>query len=90
MCSCVFQCNLPPGEIGETLHRLFNVSPIDYSLEYDKVLSLKNNGIICVYIYIYIYRERERDEISMISEQMWNIIALEVIIIVTINKIIDK
>ena len=41
-------------------------------------------------IYIYIYRERERDEISMISEQMWNIIALEVILIVTINKIIDK
>ena len=50
---------------GETLHRLFNVNPINYSFEFNKVLSLKTNGI--KYIVI--------DEISMISEQMWNIIA---------------
>ena len=50
---------------GETLHRLFHVNPIDYSFEYGKVLSLRNSGI--KYIFI--------DEISMISEQMWNIIA---------------
>ena len=50
---------------GETLHRLFNVNPMDYSFEYGKVLSLKQSGI--KYIFI--------DEISMIQEQMWNIIA---------------
>ena len=50
---------------GETSHRLFNVNPIDYSFEYDKVLSLKNNGIRCMFI----------DETSTISEQMWNTIA---------------
>ena len=50
---------------GETLHRLFNVNPIDYSFEYGKVADLKNSGVIYVFI----------DEVSMVSEQMWNIIA---------------
>ena len=50
---------------GETLHRLFYANPIGYSLEYGKALSLRNSGI--KYISI--------DEISMIPEQMWNIIA---------------
>ena len=50
---------------GVTLHRLFNVNPLDYSFEYNKVLSLKDDGI--KYIFI--------DEISMIPEQMWNVIA---------------
>ena len=50
---------------GETPHRLFNVNPFDYSFEYGRVLSLKQSGI--KYIFI--------DEISMISKQMWNIIA---------------
>jgi len=50
---------------GVTLHRLFGVNPIDYSYEYKKVLELKKNGI--QYIFI--------DEVSMISEQMWNVIA---------------
>ena len=50
---------------GETLHRLFNVNPIGYSFEYTKVLSLKDSGI--KYIFI--------GEISMVQEQLWNIIA---------------
>ena len=50
---------------GVTLHRLFGVNPIDYSYEFKKVLELKKNGI--QYIFI--------DEVSMISEQMWNVIA---------------
>ena len=50
---------------GITLHRLFNVNPIDYSYEYKEILSLNNDGI--KYIFI--------DEISMIPEQMWNVIA---------------
>ena len=50
---------------GETLHRLFDVNPIDCSLAYTKVLSSKGSGI--KYIFI--------DEISMVQEQMWNIIA---------------
>ena len=50
---------------GDTLHRLFNVNPIDYSFEYTRVLSLKDSG--AKYIFI--------DEISMVQEQMWNIIA---------------
>ena len=50
---------------GGTLHRLFNVHPIDYSFEYTKVLRLKGSGT--KYIFI--------GEISMVQEQMWNIIA---------------
>ena len=50
---------------GETLHRSFNINPIDYSFEYTRALSLKDSGI--KYIFI--------DEISMVQEQMWNIIA---------------
>ena len=50
---------------GVTLHRLFNVSPIDYSYAYKKVTSLNNEGLQNVFI----------DEASMISEQMWNVIA---------------
>ena len=50
---------------GETLHRSFNINPIDYSFEYTKVLRLKGSGT--KYIFI--------GEISMVQEQMWNIIA---------------
>ena len=50
---------------GITIHRLFGVNPIDYSYEYKKVKELKRNGI--QYIFI--------DEVSMVSEQMWNVIA---------------
>ena len=50
---------------GITIHRLFGVNPIDYSYECKKVKELKNNGI--KYIFI--------DEVSMISEKMWNVIA---------------
>ncbi len=50
---------------GITLHMLFGVNPIDYSYEYKKVLELKKQGI--QYFFI--------DEVSMISEQMWNVIA---------------
>ena len=41
------------------------MNPLDYSYEYKKVAELKNNGI--KYIFI--------DEVSMVSEQMWNVIA---------------
>ena len=44
---------------------LRNVNPIDYSLGYGEILSLKTSGI--KYILI--------DEISTIQAQMWNIIA---------------
>ena len=50
---------------GITIHRLFGVNPMDYSYECKKVKELKNNGI--KYIFI--------DEVSMISEKMWNVIA---------------
>ena len=50
---------------GLTLHRLFNVNPIDYSYEYKKGCSFKNEGPQYVRI----------DEVSTISEQMWNVIA---------------
>ena len=46
---------------GVTIHRAFNINPIDYSYEYKKVAELKSDGI--KYIFI--------DEVSMISEQMW-------------------
>ena len=49
---------------GITLHRLLNVSPSDYSYEHNKI-EFKNDGIKYVFI----------DEISMIPEQMWNVIA---------------
>ena len=44
---------------------LINVNPIDYSFGYDSVLGLKHSVVkyVCV------------DEISTISEQMWNTIA---------------
>ena len=44
---------------------MFGVNPVDYSYEYKKVVELKSNGI--KYIFI--------DEVSMVSEQMWNVIA---------------
>ena len=50
---------------GVTIHRAFNINPIDYSYEYKKVAELKSDGI--KYIFI--------DEVSMISEQMWCVIA---------------
>lgn len=50
---------------GVTIHRLFGVNPMDHSYEYKKVVELKSVGI--KYIFI--------DEVSMVSEQMWNVIA---------------
>ena len=50
---------------GITLHRLFDINPLTYSYSYNKVSQLKANGI--EYIFI--------DEISMIGEQLWNVIA---------------
>ena len=50
---------------GITIHRAFNINPIDYSYEYKKVAELKADAI--KYIFI--------DEVSMISEQMWCVIA---------------
>ena len=50
---------------GVTMHILFNVNPIDYSYGYKKVASLNNEGLQYVFI----------DEVSTISEQMWNVIA---------------
>ena len=47
------------------MHRLFNINPTDYSYEYYKLLSLTHDGI--KYIFL--------DEIEMIPEQMWNVIA---------------
>ena len=44
---------------------MFGINPLDYSYEYKKVSELKSNGI--QYIFI--------DEISMISERMWCVIA---------------
>ena len=50
---------------GITIHRLFDVNPVDHSYGYKKVAELKSNGI--KYIFI--------DEVSMVSERMWNVIA---------------
>ena len=51
---------------GVTLHVLFNVIPIGYSYEYNKVTALnKTEGLKHVFI----------DEVSTISEQLWNVIA---------------
>ena len=50
---------------GITPHRLFNVNPIGYSYEYNKILNLKNGGIKLIF----------KDDINMIPEQMWNVIA---------------
>ena len=50
---------------GITLHRLFDVNPIDYSYEYNKILSLNNDGIKHIFI----------GNNSMIPAQMWNVIA---------------
>ena len=50
---------------GETIHRLFDINPIDYSYGYKKVQELQSNGI--KYILL--------DEISMISERMWCVLA---------------
>ena len=50
---------------GQTIHRLFDINPIDYSYGYKKVQELQSNGI--KYILL--------DEISMISERMWCVLA---------------
>ena len=50
---------------GETIHRLFDINPIDYSYGYKKVKELQSEGI--KYILL--------DEISMISERMWCVLA---------------
>ena len=52
---------------GITLHRLLDVSPSDYSYGYSKVLGFTNHAIIYIYIFI--------DEINMVPEQVWNVIA---------------
>lgn len=50
---------------GTTIHRLFDINYMDYSFSYNKILELKNFGL--KYIFI--------DEISMINEKMWGVIA---------------
>jgi len=50
---------------GQTIHRLFDINPIDYSYSYKKVKELQSEGI--KYILL--------DEISMISERMWCVLA---------------
>jgi len=50
---------------GQTIHRLFDINPIGYSYGYKKVKELQTNGI--KYILL--------DEISMISERMWCVLA---------------
>jgi hypothetical protein len=50
---------------GTTIHRLFNINPIDFSYEYGKAHEIKQAGI--KYIFL--------DEVSMISEQLWNVLA---------------
>ena len=34
---------------GETLHRSFNVNPIEYSFEHGKVADLTNSGVKCIH-----------------------------------------
>jgi hypothetical protein len=50
---------------GQTIHRLLDINPIDYSYGYAKVQELQSSGI--KYILL--------DEISMISERMWCVLA---------------
>jgi len=50
---------------GQTIHKLFDVNPIDHSYGYKKVKELQDTGI--KYILL--------DEISMISEKMWGVLA---------------
>ena len=50
---------------GKTIHRLFNINPIDNSYEYGKVSELKSEGI--EYIFI--------DEVSMVQERIWSVLA---------------
>jgi hypothetical protein len=50
---------------GTTIHRLFNINPIDFSYEYGKAHEIKQAGV--KYIFL--------DEVSMISEQLWNVLA---------------
>ena len=50
---------------GETIHKLSDINPINYQYGYKQVLAIKNYGI--KYIFI--------DEISMISEKIWGVIA---------------
>ena len=49
---------------GNTIHRIFGINPIDLSYEYKKAQALNDAGI--KYIFL--------DEISMISERIWNIL----------------
>ena len=50
---------------GKTIHRLFNINPIDNSYEYGKVSELKSEGI--QYIFV--------DEVSMVPERIWSVLA---------------
>ena len=51
---------------GNTIHKIFDINPIDYTYSYKKVTELKDDGI--QYILV--------DEISMISERLWGILAI--------------
>ena len=51
-------CNLVDGC---TIHRMFGISPIDFSYEYKKAQDLKNAGVESIFI----------DEVSMVSERIW-------------------
>ena len=50
---------------GQTIHRLFDINPVDYSHGYKKVKQLQSDGI--KYILL--------DEISMISERMLGVLS---------------
>lgn len=50
---------------GKTLHRLFGIHPIDYTCDYKTIKRLKQEGTTHILI----------DEVSMISSQMWGILA---------------
>ena len=54
-------CNLVDGY---TIHRIFGISPIDFSYECTRAQDPKNAGI--KYIFI--------DEVSMVSERIWCIL----------------
>ena len=50
---------------GQTIHRLFDINPIDYSYGYMKVKQLQSDGV--KYILL--------NEISMISERIWGVLS---------------
>ena len=49
---------------GNTIHRMFGISPVDLSYEYKIAQNLKDTGIMYTFI----------DEVSMVSERIWCIL----------------